>query len=125
MSATKAGLGRCAEAEAARFLESAGYRIVTRNYRARGAEIDIIAFDRGGVICFIEVRSKSTPAFGTAAESITRAKRARISLAAVQYLKEKGALERKARFDVVCIGGNEGTAGIRLITNAFEFEGEY
>lgn len=124
MSATKVSLGRAGEERAVRFLESAGYRIVARNYRALGAEIDIIARHRD-VICFVEVRSRNTRAFGSSAESVTRDKRARISRAAVQYLKEKGFLERKARFDVVCIDGAGEPSGIRLITNAFELEGDY
>ena len=127
MSATKVSLGRHAEESAVRFLESAGYRIAARNYRACGAEVDIIARDRGGVVCFIEVRSRNTPAFGSAAESVTRPKRARIARAAVQYLKENGLLERKARFDVVCIdrAGEPAGTGMRLLTNAFELEGDY
>jgi putative endonuclease len=120
LCANKVSLGKVAEDRARRFLETAGYRIVCRNYRTRYAEIDIIALDRG-VICFVEVRSKNTPAFGDAAESVDRKKRGRISRAAVHYLKEKNLFEQKARFDVVCIQ----QSASQLIQNAFELEGDF
>jgi putative endonuclease len=109
-----------AEEAAVGHLQSQGYRIVARNYRARRGEIDIVALD-GEVICFVEVRSGNTSSFGDPAESVTQRKRARISLAALQYLKEKGALERRARFDVASVSGG----AVRLIKNAFELEGEF
>ncbi|MGE5308374.1 MAG: YraN family protein [Deltaproteobacteria bacterium] len=112
--------GREGEERASRFLEEQGYRIVRRNYRTRSAEIDIIADDRG-TTCFVEVRSKGSDAYGSAEESITRAKRRKISAAAVQYLKETGKLDSSARFDVVSISG---TAAPELFKNAFELEGD-
>ncbi len=118
----KACLGRAAEELAARFLESEGWRIVCRNYRTRCGEIDLICLDRA-VVSFVEVRSKNTPGFGTAAESVTARKRAGISRVALQFLKEKGWLERTARFDVVCVDGRGETTGVRLIKAAFELGG--
>ena len=49
--------GARAEQLAVARLEREGYRIVRRNFRAPGGEIDIIAWD-GDVLCFVEVRSR-------------------------------------------------------------------
>ena len=51
--------GSRSERAAARFLKSLGYRVVTRNYRCRHGEIDLIALD-GRCLVFVEVRSTGT-----------------------------------------------------------------
>ncbi|MBI3622281.1 MAG: YraN family protein, partial [Nitrospirae bacterium] len=49
--------GRAGEAEAARHLQRAGYRIVARNYRTRFGEIDLVAYD-AAVLAFVEVKAR-------------------------------------------------------------------
>ena len=73
--------GAAAEALAAEYLSARGLAIVARNYRCRGGEIDLIARD-GDTLVFVEVRLRSSTAFGGAAAGITAAKRRRIALAA-------------------------------------------
>jgi putative endonuclease len=95
--------GAEAEQKAAAFLERAGLAIVERNYRCRFGEIDLIARE-GSVTVFVEVRQRSSGAFGGAAASITPAKRARLLRAARHYLA--GARRQPAcRFDAVLIEG--------------------
>lgn len=95
--------GAAAEALAARFLLSQGLAIVGRNYRCRGGEIDLIARD-GKTLVFVEVRLRGNRAFGSAAESITAAKRRRLGLAARHYLAGL-AHEPPCRFDAVLLDG--------------------
>ena len=71
-----------AESQAARFLERQGLRIVTRNYRTRQGEIDLVAQD-GDVLVFVEVRLRSGGYFGGAAASVTPRKQSRIIAAAL------------------------------------------
>lgn len=123
MTSNKRVLGSTGEDGAARFLGAQGYAIVRRNYRTRFAEIDIIALDKG-VICFVEVRSRSLEGFEAAGESVDGLKRRRLTLAATQYLKEQGKLEARARFDVVLVSTAGARPEYKLIQNAFEPEGD-
>ena len=93
--------GAAAEGLAARFLAARGLVIVQRNYRCRGGEIDLIVRD-GETLVFVEVRLRHNRAFGTAAESITAAKRRRLRLAARHYLARLGR-EPPCRFDAVLL----------------------
>ena len=97
--------GAAAEALAASYLTARGLTIVQRNYRCRGGEIDLIARD-GEVLVFVEVRLRRNRAFGTAAESITAAKRRRLRLAARHYLARLGR-EPPCRFDAVLLDALE------------------
>lgn len=100
--------GREAEERAAQHLESCGLRIVERNFRVRGGEIDLICRDARTLV-FVEVRQRSRSDFGGAGASITASKRRRIVLAAQHYLL--GKPECDCRFDCVLIdGGRPGMA---------------
>jgi len=94
--------GAAAEALAAEFLLAQGLSIVACNYRCRGGEIDLIASD-GETLIFVEVRLRSDAAFGGAAESITAAKKKRLSFAAAHYLSglKPARREPPCRFDAV------------------------
>jgi putative endonuclease len=104
--------GREAEDRAARHLESGGLRIVERNFRVRGGEIDLICRD-GRTLVFVEVRQRSRSDFGGAGASITAGKRRRIVLAAQHYLLGKPDCD--CRFDCVLIDGGE----LAWLKNAF------
>jgi putative endonuclease len=111
-------IGREAENRAARFLESRGLRIIARNARYRGGEIDLIA-DDGGVLVFIEVRARASNRFGGAGASITATKQGRIILAAQHYLlAHPAAARRPCRFDAVLIG--ETGSALDWIRDAFQ-----
>ena len=98
-------LGEPAEDLAAAFLEREGFKILERNYRCKMGEIDLIA-QSGDTTIFVEVRARSSEAFGGAAESITATKRARLVRAAHHYLAcHRG--DRACSFDVVLVRGAE------------------
>jgi putative endonuclease len=92
--------GATAEDIAASFLERAGLSIVTRNWRCRGGEIDLIARD-GATLVFVEVRLRRSEAFGGARASITSAKQRRILHAARAYLARRQ--DEPCRCDVVLL----------------------
>src|SRR5262249_23448462 len=71
------GVGQRWERLARRRLEAEGYEILEANYRAPGGEIDFVARDRD-VLCFVEVKGRSGPGFGSPAEAVTEEKRKRI-----------------------------------------------
>jgi putative endonuclease len=110
--ATTQAQGAAAEDRAARFLADRKLKVVERNFRVRGGEIDLICRD-GGTMVFVEVRQRSRSDYGGAAASITPAKQARLILAARHWLMRHG--EVPCRFDCVLIDGNR----IEWLKNAF------
>lgn len=120
MSGERQRLGSFGERVAAAHLEAKGYRIVGRNFRCREGEIDIIAEDGGG-LAFVEVRTRRGSAMGSAVESLTPLKGARILAAAEAYcLRNAGAPEQR-RIDVVVVElSPEGRVeNVEHIENAF------
>ena len=109
---TTTARGREAEAAAARYLAAQGVRLVERNFRVRGGEIDLICRD-GPVLVFVEVRQRSRGDFGGAGASITIGKQRRIILAARHYLAGKPTCD--CRFDCVLIDATN----LEWIKNAF------
>jgi putative endonuclease len=91
--------GAQAEEMAAAFLAERGLTIVARNFRRRCGELDIVARD-GETLVFVEVRLRRNASFGGAAESITAAKRARLTAAAGLYLARLNRAP-PCRFDAV------------------------
>lgn len=89
------------EALAISYLKKKGYKILEKNYRTKFGEIDIIA-SKDGVVVFIEVKTRSTDAFGAPEESVTRDKQERIKKIALYYLKDLKNLPA-LRFDVISI----------------------
>jgi putative endonuclease len=102
MDSRSRSLGVAGEAEAARWLRGAGLTIVGTGFRARCGEIDVIAED-GREVVFVEVKTRTSDAFGTPAESVTRLKRVRIVRAASVFLVRAGWTDRPCRFDVLSI----------------------
>lgn len=119
MTAERQARGRRGEALAAEALVRAGYRVLDRNPRHGGGEIDLVA-ETGGVVVFVEVRSRASTTFGGAAATVTREKQARLTRAAQAYLATHGWSERPARFDVVAVEGPAGGERVTVITDAFE-----
>jgi len=110
--------GRRGEQIAERHLRRLGYRIVARNYRAAGAEIDIIAMD-GETIVFVEVKRRTGTAAGTPQEAVTLVKQDQIRRAAEAFVEHYRAAERDARFDVVAIVEADGSRRLQHLKDAF------
>ena len=111
--------GSGGEAIAWRHLESAGYRLLAKNFRSRFGEIDLVV-ERAGVIVFVEVRSRRGDRFGTALESVDPRKQRQIGRMAIEFLARKRLFDRSARFDVVAIEWQDGGPRIDHLENAFE-----
>lgn len=107
--------GRAAEALAASHLERHGLKVVERNFRIRGGEIDLVCRD-GRALVFVEVRLRTRSDFGGAGASITAAKRRRLVLAARHYLLRHPEVD--CRFDCVLLERLD-DSGIEWIRNAF------
>jgi len=77
--------GAQAEQRAAKFLQSAGLKLLQQNYRCRYGEIDLILQD-GNTLVFAEVRLRSRSDFGGAAASINSGKQSKLVRTAQHYL---------------------------------------
>ncbi len=111
--------GARAEDLCANLLRAAGLLLIERNWRCRHGEIDLIAEERG-MLVFAEVRMRSGPGFGGAAESVTAAKRQRLIAAARLYLARCPEARRSqppCRFDVFLVDGAR--ANVQWIRDAF------
>ena len=95
-------LGAAGEKAAAKYLRRRGYRIVARNYRCRGGEIDLIALDADTIV-FVEVKTRREDLAADPEVNVAYHKQKRITRAARYYLMEKGAQDRPGRFDVVAV----------------------
>ena len=100
MTEARRALGIAGEAAACAHLERQGYRILARNARADRVELDIVA-ERGGVLVFVEVKTRHTANSGGAAEAVDARKQARIARGAAAWLRASGRRARRVRFDVV------------------------
>jgi len=118
-------LGRRGEAEAARYLRRQGYRIVAKNVRAGGVELDLIA-TKAHRIAFIEVKTRRGNHQGPPEEAVDDRKQARLVRGALAWLHEQRALGHRhhfeaIRFDVIaCRLNPDGRLALRHIEGAFE-----
>jgi putative endonuclease len=97
--------GGAGEDSALRYLQKQSLRLVQRNFRCKGGELDLIMQD-GESLVFVEVRKRAGKNFGGAAASITPAKQRRLIIAAQFYL-QRYRQTPPCRFDVVAIDGEE------------------
>lgn len=100
--ATRRDKGSLGEMTAADFLQKEGYLLRERNWRCRSGEIDIIA-ENEGLLVFVEVRSRSGTAYGTATESVNARKQAQVRNVAAIYMHIKGLQDWPVRFDVIAV----------------------
>ena len=114
--------GRRGEAQAEQFLKKAGLKIIARNVRVGHDEIDLIAKQQKTLI-FVEVKTRGDERFGRPAAAVDRAKRRKLSRAAIRFLKKHHLRPPYIRFDVIEVVSDP--PEIRHIRNAFTLEGGY
>lgn len=114
--------GREGEEIAAAFLLSRGYRILERNFRCKGGEVDIVARAPGSNgLVFLEVKSRRSDCYGPPQQAVTAFKQRQISKAALTWLSRHRLHDREARFDVLAIRlSDTGNHQVEHIENAFD-----
>ncbi|MDY0189755.1 MAG: YraN family protein [Desulfuromonas sp.] len=117
MTLQRLSVGKRGEELAVRYLKRRLYRIVATNYRWRGGEIDIIA-QRGGILSFVEVKTRRGQPCGTAAEAVTARKQQQIIRTAQRYLAQT-PVQLQPRFDVIAIQMEGDKPRIEHIVDAF------
>ena len=112
-------IGALGEELARDLLRSRGYHLRETNFRCQEGEIDIVA-EQGDYLVFVEVRTRKSTQFGTPEESITSAKREKLTQVALAYLQTHQNLPPFWRIDVVAVelDRSEKPSRIDLIENA-------
>ena len=114
--------GKLGEEIASAFLTVRGYRILERNFRCKGGEVDIIARDPADKsLAFVEVKARRGLTYGVPQLAVTLFKQRQISKAALTWLTKNRLHDTNARFDVIAILlDDNGHHKVEHIPNAFE-----
>jgi len=110
---SNAAKGRFGEDRASAFLTSHGYRVIARNVRLPGGEIDAVCLD-GPTLVIVEVKRRDSATFGSAIRAVDARKRTTLRRIAADYAQIV-APDARLRFDVVTLDG----ARLTLHRNAF------
>ncbi|MCB9627334.1 MAG: YraN family protein [Sandaracinaceae bacterium] len=102
MTIERQQLARRGEQYVAQHLVRQGYRLLGLNVRAGRLELDVVA-ERNGVLVVCEVRSRTSDRYGTPAETINRAKVARVREATRQWLRREGRSGQAVRLDAAAL----------------------
>jgi putative endonuclease len=96
-------VGAFGEKVIAHYLEERGFEILARNWRIKEGEIDIVACDLDGLVHFVEVKTRSSLAFGNPLEAIDRSKARRLQRLALAWLATHHHLGRDFSIDVAAV----------------------
>ena len=108
--------GRDAELACCKYLQQQGLKLLAKNYLGRRGELDLVMQDNNTVV-FVEVRYRKHDAYGSALESVTSGKQAKLRITAEQYLQQETKLTN-GRFDVVAMSEKVQNNG----SNIYSFE---
>ena len=113
--------GARGEQLAARYLREQGYEIYAANFATVLGETDIIAIDKEGTVCFVEVKTRAPGGLLPPAEAVDVEKQKRLVNNAAAFLKQEKMRDRSTRFDIVeVILHDLFTADVNHIKNAFD-----
>lgn len=112
-------VGNEAEQLVVEHLEREGYAIRARNVLFRRGELDIVA-EKGELVAFVEVRMRSSAAWGDPSSTVTWAKQRKVVLAAHEYCQRHRLFARVLRFDVATVVGRGRSGRVEHIVDAFD-----
>lgn len=117
----KGRIGRLGEDLAVKFLRRQGMKVLYRNFRApRGGEVDIVCRE-GGVLVFVEVKTRTSLDYGRPAVAVNKDKQRLVTRGAMAWLRMLDFPEVDFRFDIVEVIASDGKVpDISLIRNAFQ-----
>ena len=123
MKSENKSVGDFGETSACTYLKHRGYKILERNYRNRGGEIDIIV-EKGSYVVFVEVKTRNSEDFGAPSEAVNAVKQQKIANTAMAYIMQHRP-DNDFRFDVIevmykkSVFGGFKTVKVNHIENAF------
>ena len=110
--------GNQGEAAVARYLRQKGYTLLESQWRCRFGELDLVARDRRGTVCIVEVKLRGSHSIALPREFVDSRKQQRLRSAAEVYLASK-ELDEPVRFDVAEVYDEGGSLRIQYIESAF------
>jgi putative endonuclease len=122
MPTAKSIKGHKAESYVCAYLLRKGCKVLARNYRYKGGELDIVAKDKGGQWLFVEVKSVWENAFGAPDVRVNEEKQRKIWQTALHFLHNNGGLDQRSRFDVAAMDFSGEDKVLRYYENAFVAE---
>ena len=102
MTEERLKLGQWGEQQATDYLFKNGYKVLSRNYRCRAGEIDIICRDKKYLI-FAEVKTRRSTRYGLPQEAVGARKQRQIVRAAQWYIQQHDLGKLQPRFDVLAV----------------------
>ncbi len=118
MTAASQVLGEEGERIAAAWLAQRGWRILDRRFRNGHRDLDLVA-EQGGVVAFVEVKTRRGNDFGHPVEAVNWRKQRELTRSALVWMARHGGGERMFRFDVVGVLISDGGARVCHVENAF------
>ena len=119
MSESRKARGDIGERIAAQYLTERGYEILQRQWRCAYGELDLIAREPSGAICFVEVKLRKRGGLARGREAVDARKRERLRKTALCWLSEHG-LDVPTRFDVAEIRADpDGLFRLDYLPDAF------
>lgn len=118
---TKTETGRLGEERVCACLAERGYRIISRNFRIKGGEIDIIA-ENGDYIAFVEVKTRKRGSMVSGFEAVNRRKQGLVIRAAAEYLRRNPSV-LQPRFDTAQVTLDGDKAELDYLENAYDTTG--
>ena len=106
-------IGNAGEAEVARYLRKKGCTLLASQWRCRFGELDLVARNKKGTVCFVEVKLRGAGSIGLPREFVNQRKQERLRKAAACYLSTH-EIDAPARFDVVEVYTDENHRIVRL-----------
>lgn len=98
------------EQQAVQWLTKNGIKILDKNYRCKGGEIDIIGTDKQQNLIFFEVKYRKNNQYGNPLEFISPKKQKKIALCAEHYLLTHAKLQHhNMRFDALSLNAEQET----------------
>ncbi len=110
-------LGKQGEHIAINYLQHSGYQILETNYRYQKAEVDIIAL-KDKTLAIVEVKTRSTAAFGNPQDFLKRNQIERIVNAVDHYIQTQ-QLDVEVRFDIIAIVKTDKSQDVQHLENAY------
>jgi putative endonuclease len=97
---SRAEIGALGERLAVQHLQTLGFRVLDRNWRCRYGELDVIAAD-GATVVFVEVKTRTSDAFGGVAQAVSPVKVRRLRRLAALWLAQQHGSWAGVRIDVI------------------------
>jgi len=114
-------LGNRGEAEVAKYLRKKRYTLLASQWRCRFGELDLVAKEPKGTVCFVEVKLRGEGSIAAPREFVDGRKQQRLRTAASLWLAQKEMEDVPARFDVAEVyAESDGTLRVEYLEDAFQ-----